>query len=143
MAAVAHISRLLGGESLTGRLRSERDVVSLARRGVPTDAFDHFLKEVGFYFNAIEPTVMPRRTFERRKRANEPLTPTESDRLLRLVRLVAQAQETVGDADRARNWLGRQNRALGGSSPIDMADTDEGARAVETLLGRIDHGIAA
>ena len=98
---------------------------------------------IGFAFNAVEPAVMPRRTFDRRKRADAPLTPTESDRLLRLVRLVAQACETFGDTTAAREWLGRGNRQLGGSPPIDLADTDEGARAVEALLGRIDHGIAA
>ena len=143
MAAVALMSRLLGGEAMTGPLRSERDVVSLARRGVPTGAFEHFLNSIGFHYNAIEPAVMPRRTFERRKRANEPLTPVESDRLLRLVRLVALAEETFGDRQRARDWLGRGTRAFGGRAPIDMADTDGGARAVETLLGQIGHGIAA
>lgn len=143
MASVAQMNHLLGGEAVTGRLRSEGDVVSLARRGVPTRAVDHFLETIGFAFNAVEPAVMPKRTFDRRKRADEPLTPTESDRLLRLVRLVAQACETFGDPAATREWLGRGNRQLGGSAPIDMADTDEGARAVEALLGRIDHGIAA
>jgi uncharacterized protein (DUF2384 family) len=33
--------------------------------------------------------------------------------------------------------------ALAGESPLDLLDTDEGAREVETLLGRIAHGIAA
>ena len=143
MAVLARMQRLLGDESLIGPLRSEQDVVSLARRGVPTRSLEYFLQASRFAFNVIEPAVMPRRTFERRKQASRPLGPVESDRLLRLVRLVAQAEETFGDRDRASDWLGRQNRALGGYAPIMMADTDEGVRAVETLLGRIDHGIAA
>ena len=143
MTAVSRMRALLGGETLTGRLRSESDVMTLARRGVPTGALEHFVERIGFHYHAIEPAVMPRRTFERRKRAKEPLTPTESDRLLRLVRLVAEAEETFGDPGVARAWLGRGNRALGGAPPIDLADTDQGARAVETLLGRIAHGIAA
>jgi uncharacterized protein (DUF2384 family) len=32
---------------------------------------------------------------------------------------------------------------LAGERPLDLLDTDEGAREVETLLGRISHGIAA
>jgi uncharacterized protein (DUF2384 family) len=32
---------------------------------------------------------------------------------------------------------------LGGQAPLDLLDTDAGARAVETLLGRIAYGIAA
>jgi uncharacterized protein (DUF2384 family) len=40
-------------------------------------------------------------------------------------------------------WLARENRALGGQTPLSLADTDLGARSVEALLGRIGHGLAA
>ncbi|PZU68044.1 MAG: toxin-antitoxin system antitoxin component family protein, partial [Sphingobium sp.] len=41
--SVERIQELLGGEALTGPLHNERDVVRLIRRGVPTEAVDHFL----------------------------------------------------------------------------------------------------
>jgi putative toxin-antitoxin system antitoxin component (TIGR02293 family) len=103
----------------------------------------HFLNASHLTFNAIEQHVLARRTFKRRQDAAQPLDPVESDRLMRLVRLVAAADETFGDPQKALIWLGRENRALDGQTPLSLADTDLGARSVETLLGRIGHGIAA
>jgi putative toxin-antitoxin system antitoxin component (TIGR02293 family) len=94
-------------------------------------------------FNSIERHVLARRTFKRRQDAARPLDPAESDRLLRLVRLVAAANETFGDQEKAMTWLSRENRALDGLTPLSLADTDLGAKGVETLLGRIGHGLAA
>ncbi len=133
----------MGGEEVTGPLRTDLDIVRLVRRGVPTKAVDHFLEASHLTFNAIERHVLARRTFKRRQDSAQPLAPEESDRLMRLVRLVAAADETFGDPQKALTWLGRENRALDGQTPLSFADTDLGARSVETLLGRIGHGIAA
>lgn len=141
--SVERIQELLGGEALTGPLHNERDVVRLIRRGVPTEAVDHFLLTSGLNFNALESKVLSLRTFKRRKKNEQLLEQDESDRLLRVVSIVAAAEETFGTAGKAQEWLNRQNRALEGETPLAMADTDRGARAVEALLGRIGHGIAA
>jgi putative toxin-antitoxin system antitoxin component (TIGR02293 family) len=136
------IEQLLGGEQIVGRLRSDRDLIFLARKGVPARAVGHLATSLGG-FSVIEKNVLPRRTFKRRLEGHQPLDPIESDRLLRLTRMVAAAQETFGDFGRARLWLERPNRALENEAPLALADTDQGARAVEMLLGRIAHGIAA
>ena len=86
--------------------------------------------------------VLPRKTLANRRRSGR-LTPGQSDRLLRVARVVARAETTFGDGAKAASWLRRPTRALGGEAPLDLLDTDEGAREVETLLGRIDHGLAA
>ena len=143
MTMVAKIQELLGGEAVTGPMRTDLDLVRLVRRGVPTRAVDHFLLASHLAFSAIEGHVIARRTFKRRQDTAQPLDPAESDRLMRLVRLVASAEATFGDTQKALTWLGRENRALDGLTPLSLADTDLGARSVETLLGRIGHGIAA
>ncbi len=143
MAAVARIQAMLGGERLTGPLHNDLDLVRMVRRGVPTEAVEHFLTASHLGFNSIERHVVPRRTFKRRHQTGQTLDPAESDRLLRLVRLVVAAEETFGESAKALRWLGRENRVLDGQTPLSMADTDLGARSVETLLGRIGHGLAA
>ena len=35
------------------------------------------------------------------------------------------------------------NRALNGEIPVHLLDTDVGARQVEDLLGRIEHGVVS
>lgn len=143
MTAVAKIQELLGGETVTGPLDTELDVVRLVRRGLPPAAVEEFLAATELQFPAIEAYVMPRRTFNRRRDANQMLEPAESDRLVRIARMVATAEETIGDRARAMLWLERPNRTLDGQSPLSMADTDLGAQSVERLLGQIAHGLAA
>lgn len=137
------IERLLGGEALVGKLGSDMDIIGLVRRGVPTGAVRYFADRHLGDFAMIDRSVMPRRTFRRREDAGQRLDPVESDRLLRLVRLVAFAEDTFGGSEKALLWLSRPTRALQGQTPISLSDTDHGAQVVETLLGRIAHGIAA
>ena len=143
MTPVVKIQELLGGEAVTGPLATEFDVVRLVRRGLSVAAVDGFLAATHQPFSAIEPYVMPRRTFNRRRDADQLLDPAESDRMVRIARMVAAAEDVLGDQERAWRWLERPNRALEGQSPISMADTDLGAQGVERLLGQIAHGLAA
>ena len=83
---------------------------------------------------------LPLRTLARRKKERM-LRADESDRLLRLGRIAAMAEEVLGTPAKAAAWLRNPNRALGGPRPLDRLDTDLGARQVEQILGRIAHGI--
>ncbi len=80
------------------------------------------------------------RTLVRRKKESR-LQASESDRLFRLARVAALALEVLEEAEKARRWLHKPNRALGGEVPLDLLSTDIGARQVEELLHRIDHGL--
>jgi putative toxin-antitoxin system antitoxin component (TIGR02293 family) len=86
--------------------------------------------------------IIPDLTLERRLAAGEdPLTVEEGDALVRLLQVISQAREVFGDATLADEWLRSANPALGGNIPIRMARTDLGGREVETVLGRIAHGV--
>ena len=54
---------------------------------------------------------------------------------------VANAIEMIGHEGNALEWLTTPNKALGGEKPIDLLDTDTGARKVEDVLGRIAYGV--
>jgi putative toxin-antitoxin system antitoxin component (TIGR02293 family) len=62
--------------------------------------------------------------------------------LIRLVRVIAAAEETFGSQEKAARWLRRPTTALEGDAPISLLDTGEGSRQVEHLLAMIDHGLA-
>ncbi len=84
---------------------------------------------------------IPARTLTRRLNAGR-LTSEESDRVMRFARLFAQVIALFeGDESAARRWLERPSPALGGATPLSMADTDLGTRAVSDLIGRLEHGI--
>lgn len=63
------------------------------------------------------------------------------DRLVRSARLFAIAAEVLENEEAAARWLKSAQRALGGAVPLHLARTDVGARAVEALLGRMEHGV--
>ena len=59
----------------------------------------------------------------------------------RLARLLVRAEEALGDPLKARRWLSKPSRALGGQRPLSLLDSDTGALSVERILGRIEHGV--
>ena len=81
-----------------------------------------------------------RSTLHRRKAAGR-LSPDESDKVMRLSRLVDHAAKVFGDVEKARAWLKFPQVGLGGAVPLDYAQTKVGAREVDDLLGRIDYGV--
>lgn len=66
----------------------------------------------------------------------------DSERTDRYARIYSRAAEVFGDRERGYAWMDRPNPVLDGYSPSDYLDTEAGARHVETLLGRLEHGIA-
>lgn len=84
--------------------------------------------------------VIPLRTFHRRLAKREPLKTSEADAVGRLLRVTEAARRAFGDADFARKYLSLPNPALKGRIPIEMAETDAGAREVEAALSRFAHG---
>lgn len=90
---------------------------------------------------ASELLRMSRRTLARRKEARK-LQPEESDRLVRLSRLVGLALRLFeGDLNATRSWLNEPQRALADETPLEFATTEIGAREVENLIGRLEHGV--
>jgi putative toxin-antitoxin system antitoxin component (TIGR02293 family) len=80
------------------------------------------------------------RTFDRRLKGGV-LSPTESDSLARVARLLERATEIFGSVEKARGWMSTPLAALGGETPLQRADTSVGAMQVDDLLGRIDYGV--
>lgn len=52
----------------------------------------------------------------------------------------AHATRVFGDEAIAADWLNTPNRALG-CSPVTLLDNVQGIKAIDNLLGRIEHGV--
>ena len=85
--------------------------------------------------------VIPERTFKRRLANREALRVPEGDAIARFLRVTDAANKAFGGEDFARKWLNLSNPALSGRIPIELAETDAGAREVEDVLGRFAHGV--
>jgi putative toxin-antitoxin system antitoxin component (TIGR02293 family) len=84
--------------------------------------------------------VIPERTFNRRLVNRETLKVSEGDAIARFVRVTREANKIFGDAAFARKWLNLPNPVLGGRVPIELAETDVGAREVEGALLSFAYG---
>ena len=112
------------------------------REGIAYTSWDRFLSSTGLTKEAASQLVqITPRTLVRRKKEGR-LHPDESDRLVRAARIFSQAVGLFeGDEEAARRWLTAPQPALGGSTPWEYATTEIGAREVESLIGRLEHGI--
>ena len=131
----------LGGTRTLGRsFSSDGDMRQAIRDGFPPAVVERLMHASGLTLKELAAALdLSPRSLQRR-RAGGKLARYESDRLYRLARLVAIATGYLGDPDRARHWLKRPNRALGGLPPVSAIDTELGARQVENILGRIAYG---
>jgi putative toxin-antitoxin system antitoxin component (TIGR02293 family) len=128
----------------TSRGFSEAPVqwVAAVRQGLSIDVVDDVLAVGRLTAVELDRLALPRKTLAHRRTIGQ-LTAEQSDRLVRILRVIETAEVTFGDPAKAHIWLRRPTTALGDHAPLDLLDTDIGAREVETLLTRIAHGIAA
>ncbi|MGH9632816.1 MAG: type II RES/Xre toxin-antitoxin system antitoxin, partial [Bryobacteraceae bacterium] len=121
-------------------LRTETDLQEVIRQGFPQTVVAEVMHATGLTLRELATSLdLSARSLQRRRREGR-LARYESDRLYRLARIIALAKYYLGDDERATRWLRRPNRALGSSTPLELIDTELGARSVENVLGRIAYG---
>jgi putative toxin-antitoxin system antitoxin component (TIGR02293 family) len=137
------IAEVLGGRKVLGKaVRKPDDLARLVRNGLPAISVTILAKQLRLGNSVLGQKLgIPQRTLTRRLSHASRLTPAESDRTVRIARVYANAVEMLGEEEKAIVWLGTANRALGGDRPLDVLDTDVGARMVEDILGRIAYGV--
>lgn len=60
---------------------------------------------------------------------------------MRIMRLFEQAKRVFVTDENTRGWFSAKILALGGRTPLEYAQTEPGAREVESIIGRIEHGV--
>jgi len=130
---------------------NQAEVLAMVERRFEPSIIDRLLG-LGFERAEVHSVVLPARTLQHRRSRKELLTLEESDRVIRLLRVLRATEAVYGSRERALEWLRRPNPRLdpalrnvlfakGGRTPISLLTTDTGARMVEELLIQIDEGI--
>ncbi|MGC8520049.1 MAG: type II RES/Xre toxin-antitoxin system antitoxin [Steroidobacteraceae bacterium] len=125
-------------------LENDLEMAALILAGLPAAV----LRRVGAFLG-LRPAMVGsivninHKTLERRLKARARLKPDESERVARLMRIISLATSVLESEEHAREWLKRPLRELGGQTPLQVSATEPGAREVERVLGRIEHGIFA
>ncbi|MDP2787148.1 MAG: DUF2384 domain-containing protein [Pseudomonadota bacterium] len=116
-------------------------VMKIIREGLPTSVIRQ-LEEAGVE-RKYRIQIIPERTLQHRVKNGERMTPAESERAYRIANVIALADRVFGNHEKGMRWLHNPMRHLEGQSPLDVLDTDIGARLVEEALGQIDAGYFA
>ena len=96
---------------------------------------------LGLEKSELDELVIHSRTLQHRRSRREKLTVEESDRVMRMIRVLSRAQSIYASRERALAWLRRPNARLDDRTPLSLLKTDTGSRIVEELLIQIDEGM--
>lgn len=130
------------GASLGLSASNAAELIQQVERGFSFKTLHTLESRSGLPGSALAGLVgIPERTLARRKSKGK-FTPEESERLLRLGTVFEQAVDLFeGDNAAALRWLTAPRKALEGKTPLAYARTELGAREVEDLIGRLEHGV--
>jgi len=111
-------------------------------RGLPYRRVEKLINELDETDSRIAHLVqIAPRTLARRKKEGT-LKPDESERVDRIDRVYRLATGLFeGDKAEAVKWLKEPNHGLANRPPLDFSRTEIGAREVENLIGRLEHGV--
>ncbi|OLL31312.1 antitoxin [Burkholderia sp. SRS-W-2-2016] len=126
---------------LDAPVSSGSDLAELAAERVGVDVIDR-LAEYGLKADELS-FIIPRRTLTHRRHQQERLSTEESDKAIRLARIVAQATAAFGNRDKAMGWLRSAQKRFNGRSALEMASTEHGSRQVEEAIVQLDEGYFA
>jgi putative toxin-antitoxin system antitoxin component (TIGR02293 family) len=121
---------------------TEFDLAGIAEQGLPIDSIAR-LKEKGLTFTEVSDVVISPRTLKHRKARGERLSNEETDRVMRVARIVSLAEQVFRNHEKALAWLRAADDRLNGRTPISMLHTESGGRVVESMLWQIDDGVYA
>jgi len=122
--------------------KSDFDLAQIVENGFPVDSVGQ-LKEKGLTFTEVSEIVISPRTLKHRKARGETLSPEETDRVVRVARIIALADHVFGNHEKALAWLRLPDERINNRTPLSMLRTESGGRLVESMLWQIDDGVYA
>jgi putative toxin-antitoxin system antitoxin component (TIGR02293 family) len=142
-ASTYPLLRALGGRAaIASEPATAGEWAARIHSGLPAASAFAFKEALGITNEQLSSILgMSPRTLARLDPAKSRLDLVSGDRLVRYARLFAIATDVLENGPAAVRWLKAPQRALGDAIPLDLAQTDVGARSVEALLGRMEHGV--
>ena len=137
----ATVGKLGGADVLGQQVISDADMVRMVVHGFPLASIDQ-LRKGGMSEEEVSYLIIKPRTLSHRRELGRRLTPEESDRAARVARIIALAEDTFGNKEKAARWLRGSMGYLDGKSPMEVVRTDSGTRIIENTLERIAWGAA-
>ena len=119
-----------------------RSLLEKVELGFPFKTFERLRQNLGLQTIELADLVQIRERTLARRRESGRLTADESDRLVRVSRVYGKALALFdGDLKATSTWFSTPALALANRTPQEVSNSDLGAREVENLIGRLEHGV--
>ena len=103
--------------------KSDFNLAEIVEQGIPTDSIGH-LRQSGLTFSEVSSIVISPRTLKHRKARGEQLSHEETERALRVARILAVAEQVFSSHDKALSWLRTADTRLNNRTPLSMLPTE-------------------
>ncbi|REG82313.1 type II RES/Xre toxin-antitoxin system antitoxin [Algoriphagus antarcticus] len=136
------LNTVLGKENLKDRVDSPYDFITIANKGLNSNAIVHFKvyfdlsqKFTAALLNLSEPTLY------RLQKSRQDLKRNSSVQLLEAADLFLYGIEVFESKENFFKWLHLPNTSLGDIEPQELIEIPGGISKVRDVLGRIEHGV--
>lgn len=124
-----------------GAQNSPASMMQHIRNGLPAESFVQAAEKLGVSQEVLATKLgLVARTLNRKRKAHENLSPQESERILRVVRVWKRARTLFRNDHAIAEWLLRPTASLDHAAPLDLLDTDIGTAEVEGLITGLAYG---
>jgi putative toxin-antitoxin system antitoxin component (TIGR02293 family) len=121
--------------------KSLLEVLTQLRSGLPAAMFEQVATTLGLSTSTLATKLgIARRTVTRKRGNGAPLSSETSEKLLRVARVRNLGRVLFTTDEAVSEWMSKPESSLGDMAPLDVLDTDLGAREVENLLRALAYG---
>ena len=117
------------------------EILTQIRSGLPAAMFEQVASILGLSAGTLAAKLgIARRTVTRKRGNGAPLSSQTSEKLLRVARVRNLGRKLFATDEAVSEWLSKPDVSLGHMAPLDLLDTELGAREVENLLRALVYG---
>jgi putative toxin-antitoxin system antitoxin component (TIGR02293 family) len=143
ISMLADIMAALGGRQVFGSGSGAIGLVEGVDRGLPAKSYSILARALGLTpeeeNRLLQVSLRTRARWKQRTR----LDPATSDRLVRLARILALAENVLESRAHAVSWLRESSDAFGGRTPLELVTIDIGTEKVANVPYQMEYGIYA
>ncbi|WP_245946299.1 type II RES/Xre toxin-antitoxin system antitoxin [Marinirhabdus gelatinilytica] len=133
---------VLGGSSRVGQVvNSDIDLIEVTRRGLPKSVLFSLCEVLGISMEHMSNLLHVSHRTLQRKEDKELLSVYSTEQLFEIAALVSHGISVFGTLQKFKDWLHSTPLLFEGQKPLDFLDTTFGIQYVDSVIGRIEHGV--
>jgi len=115
--------------------------IETIKEGISKEELENLKEQTDVDYNMLAKILSVTKATLHNRKGKERFDAAVSERILLLADIYSYGYTVFKDQERFNRWMKTPNRALGGESPLNLAETIYGMEEIKNLIGRIDYGV--